>query len=548
MAKPFSNLSRKLSRKDFLAELAAVADACRQQIAAEVDGFAPGDAARELRLEQASTSLTFFKRTYFPHYANVADSDLHAYLHARQVKGTGTGMREAVAAPRGNAKSTDVAVIYVCWRITQQRLHYGILVMDTYEQAAAGIEAIKAELEANPRLAQDYPDAVGAGRVWREGVVLTAQDIKIEGAGANKRIRGRRHGPHRPDLLILDDIENDENVQTPEQRDKLYERVMKSFLNLGPPDDSMDVVFVGTILHYDSVLGRVLDKHPTWVRKRFAAIVRWPDRMDLWDAWEELLRNGQVEQAERFYARRRKLMEAGSQVLWPAMQPIYHLMKKRVDIGFEAFDSEYQNDPVALKDAPLAGITVWVQHANDWLYFGACDPSLGKHGKGRDPAAILTGGYSRSRGVLDVIEATIARMKPSLILEEIIRQHLAYNTQVFAVEAIQFQEYFREQVVEVSAQRHIHVPARPIMNSTDKTLRIQSLQPHIDNQLIRIHPGHRVLQDQLRRWPKADHDDGPDALEMLWATARRYARGLTTITTDAQRAHDETAAMMEHYA
>jgi hypothetical protein len=39
------------------------------------------------------------------------------------------------------------------------------------------------------------------------------------------------------------------------------------------------------------------------------------------------------------------------------------------------------------------------------------------------------------------------------------------------------------------------------------------------NGLIRIHPSQTTLIDQLRHFPKADHDDGPDALHMLWMVA-----------------------------
>jgi len=36
------------------------------------------------------------------------------------------------------------------------------------------------------------------------------------------------------------------------------------------------------------------------------------------------------------------------------------------------------------------------------------------------------------------------------------------------------------------------------------------------NGLIRLHPSQHTLIEQLRHFPKADHDDGPDALHMLW--------------------------------
>ena len=58
-------------------------------------------------------------------------------------------------------------------------------------------------------------------KAWRTGVILTKTDIKAEAIGSGKKVRGRRHRNWRPDLIVLDDIENDENVNTPEQRRKL---------------------------------------------------------------------------------------------------------------------------------------------------------------------------------------------------------------------------------------------------------------------------------------------------------------------------------------
>ena len=34
--------------------------------------------------------------------------------------------------------------------------------------------------------------------------------------------------------------------------------ITKSLLSLGPADDSLDVFIIGTILHYDSVLARLI--------------------------------------------------------------------------------------------------------------------------------------------------------------------------------------------------------------------------------------------------------------------------------------------------
>ncbi len=48
-------------------------------------------------------------------------------------------------------------------------------------------------------------------------------------------MRGLRHGPYRPDMVMLDDIENDKNVESKEQRDKTEAWVKKVVLPLGRP-------------------------------------------------------------------------------------------------------------------------------------------------------------------------------------------------------------------------------------------------------------------------------------------------------------------------
>lgn len=164
----------------------------------------------------------------------------------------------------------------------------------------------------------------------------------------------------------------------------------------------------------------------------------------------------------------------------------------------------------------------WTDELPGWLYLGACDPSLGKAGAGRDPSAILVGGLDRSSGVLHAVEAKIRRRLPDQIIEDIIDLQTRYRCVLWAVEAVQFQEFFRTELVKRSAARGVPVPARPVVPHTDKSLRIESLQPHVANGLIRFRAEQATLLEQLRHYPAADHDDGPDALHMLWTLAVGY--------------------------
>lgn len=515
--------------KAFLDGIAALAEDLRRQIDADMDGWditPEAVAERRRKVLDPVGGFAFFDSTYFPHYGKAEPSELHKFLYQRlpQIVNTPSGQRDAIAAPRGEAKSTKISMSFVLWCLIAEIKWYPIIVMDAFEQAAEMLEAVKAELEANPRLQSDFPEACGQGKAWRVGVIVTRNGRKVEAFGSAKKIRGRRHGPHRPDLAVLDDIENDENVTTPAQRDKLQKFVTKGVLNLGPPDDSMDAIMVGTVLHYDSVLARFL-KNPLWNRKVFKAIIQWPDRMDLWDQFEELLLNGGTPQAGEaaamaLYQENRAAMDAGAVVSWPSVRPLHKLMVKRAREGHDAFDSEQQNDPTSGEDAPFANsIRFWVNRLAEWIFYGACDPSLGKQAQGRDPSAIGVGGFNRETGVLDVVEAKIRKRVPDKIISDIIEVQREYNCLVWGVETVQFQEFMATELVKRSAREGVPVPVRMLVPIADKTMRIEALQPHMHNGLLRLHPSLTTLIDMFRHFPKADHDDGPDMVSMLWMLA-----------------------------
>ncbi|STZ76326.1 phage terminase large subunit [Bergeriella denitrificans] len=516
-----------MKKKDFLATLSAIAANLRRVIETEVEGFDSSPASiatRRAKVFDPVGGYEYFVNTYFPHYVRSPHkSQLHEFLFKRlpEILQEKDGATEATAAPRGEAKSTLVTQLFTLYCIVTGQKHYCVIVMDSLDQSYPMLEAIKAELEFNPRLRTDFPEACGQGRVWQAGTAVTANDIKIQVAGSGKKLRGMRHGPFRPDLCVLDDIENDENVRSAEQRDKLDAWLKKTIMPLGAVGQKFDIVYIGTILHYDSVLSRTLN-NPFWRGTRFQAVLQWPDRMDLWDEWESIFRNhgdaGKA-MAEAFYQANRDEMVKGAVTSWAA-RDILALMTIRARDGHAAFDSEYQNDPVSGEDAVFANaLHYWTELPRDLVYFGALDPSLGKAGASRDPSAIIIGGYQRSSGKLYIVEAQIKKRLPDLIIEDVIRLHKQYKCKLWFIETVQFQEFLKDELVKRSAARGYPVPARAVKPVSDKLLRIESLQPHMANGLILLHSAQSTLVAQFRHFPKADHDDGPDAVQMVWAGA-----------------------------
>ncbi|WP_130472852.1 phage terminase large subunit, partial [Candidatus Magnetaquicoccus inordinatus] len=236
----------------------------------------------------------------------------------------------------------------------------------------------------------------------------------------------------------------------------------------------------------------VILNNKMWESARFRAIIRWPDHLDLWETWERIFKQEGEEAALFFYRANRARMDAGAEVSWPEVRPLQALMIIRARNGRNAFDSEMQNEPLS-ENAIFTDLSFWNEPKKRWIYFGAVDPSLGKSGGRGDPSAILVAGLDRETGILDVVEADIRIRKPDRIIRDVIDLQKKYQCRLWAVEAIQFQEFFKDELVKQSAAQGVPVPAESVNPSSDKELRITSLQPHIANGLIRFHQSQSTL-------------------------------------------------------
>lgn len=506
-------------------------EAIRQMIQASAKPFPADKAAQKARKAKAEKDLDFFNRTYFPHYFTKPSSRLHKYFAERypaminRAVETGEGDKEANAAPRGNAKSTTGTFGLPLWAAAFRKRKFALIVSETRSQAESFLSFIKIELETNERLQQDFPELCGEGPVWRSDQIITRNGVKIQAAGAGQKLRGLRHGNCRPDLVIVDDLENDESVESPEQRRKLENWFFKALMKIGQPDTVF--IVVGTILHYDSLLSRLLVK-PGWKGQKFKAVMKWSPAVKRWEEWERIFADITVGKevaeaaADNYFEAHKEEMLRYTEVLWPEMEPYYYLMKMRVSDGPAYFESEKQNEPINPEDAVF--LEEWIQYYDEdevdlagLKHGGACDPSLGKKSKHADPSAILGGRMKNN--VIYLTVADIEKRHPDQIMTDILTYHERDRFDELAMEEIQFQEFFSQSFQKEAHARGLTINVKPIKPNTDKDLRIVTLQPWIKNGWIKLRrSGMGELVRQLihyRPKGKGGHDDGPDALEML---------------------------------
>lgn len=500
-----------------------------------------------LRKRLGAIDLGYFGRAYLPHYFIRQSPDFHRELDAIWSKGVLKGLdplaaaeqitrmdgsRQATAAPRGHAKSTNFTFKDTLHSILYQYKHYPIIISDSGEQAEGFLEDIKVELEDNPHILQDFGRLQG-DKVWRSSCILTSTNIKVEALGSGKKIRGRRHRNWRPDLLVLDDIENDENVQTPEQRRKLKSWFEKAVSKAG--DTYTDIMYIGTILHYDALLANVL-KNPRYRSKTYRAIIQEAENTALWEQWESIYTNlfdpDHVENARSFYEANKAAMDVGTEVLWSEKFTYYDLMEMRVSEGAASFNSEMQNEPIDPDNADF--LEEWLDWYEDgeadfkdkrFVIVGANDPSLGKN-KRADTSSIIDIALDTHTGYMYVVGASVERRKPDVIIKDIFETNRRYKRDYgkgyykFGVETVQFQYFFKEVMAALSLEAREYLPIEEIQSTVNKELRIRSLQPFVKNKWIKFNRKHKELIKQLLEYPMGRNDDAPDGLQMAVALAQ----------------------------
>ena len=76
----------------------------------------------------------------------------------------------------------------------------------------------------------------------------------------------------------------------------------------------------------------------------------------------------------------------------------------------------------------------------------------------------------------------------------------------------------------------MRLKVEPVTSRTNKIGRIATLETLVSQGLLLFSRRQHLLLDQLRLFPQASHDDGPDALEMAVALAQTHREHMFKIT------------------
>ena len=226
----------------------------------------------------------------------------NAFMQSKRVCGV---------CPRGHGKSS-AARIYILHQLLNGNFRYGVLIGSAEEMAAQNLRWIRDQLTDNPRIIDLYGELQNKAK-WAETEFITATKIKLVAKGAGQKLRGANE-KGRPDLIYIDDLEDDEAVNSRESRGKLVRWFKEAILPMKSKNGKF--IITGTILHIDSLLRNI-------AKNMIRDHIKWDV---LW------------------YQAINKDKDGKEYALWEDVKPLSELVKLR-EIDPQTFSQEYQNNP-----------------------------------------------------------------------------------------------------------------------------------------------------------------------------------------------------------
>lgn len=352
------------------------------------------DCANPDRRAACEADPVLFLSTYFPEKFSRPFTPTHLEIIAEVEYRVRRGGRKAIAAERGCGKTTILCCMAIRGLLIGA-LRYIVFFQANGTLAKHRLNDVTSSLERNDLLAEDYPEVCVpirglAGSHQRAGsqtaggerthiawtdkqlTLPTVPGSRSSGAiiaclGIDSAVHGMVQGGVRPDFILLDDIETEDDARSPTQIEQNQEKIEKSIAGLAGPGRALSQFYLCTIWAKGCCGDLYTDRavKPAWTGARYALLQTPPHNEELWTQYIELRQKDQFagdpdgRTAHRFYGDHRGEMDDGAVVSDPLRFediPLPDGSRKQIstlqwcydyiaDNGRESFASQCQNQP-----------------------------------------------------------------------------------------------------------------------------------------------------------------------------------------------------------
>lgn len=346
-----------------------------------------------------------FLTTYFPDVFFEPFTTDRRDMHTSIVHASRYGGDQAIAGTRGEGK-TKLAIYTALYLTLTGLAVFPIVIGKNQRKSESELRTVREKLQQSPLLLADFPElalpfkAVGgwssrarmqtvcgeytnlkiaADHIifptigehqlpadWPEDMPSIANGQIIASIGIDGGIRGTNYRDIRPDIAIIDDIEDRQAAESDSLIEKNEEIIEQDIGGLASSAERVARVFLCTIQNRKCIAFRFTDpkQKPSWKGKRYRKMIRRPDRMDLVNEYLRLRIEREADDPDARVAFRywrdnqdeierdciisnpssysKKLHEDGEPLELSAIQSYFN---KVADLGEKAVATEIDNDP-----------------------------------------------------------------------------------------------------------------------------------------------------------------------------------------------------------
>lgn len=420
----------------------------------------------------------------------------------------------AIAAPRGHGKSTAVTHTYLLANLLFRKAKYVLIVSDSFSQSALFLGDVMKELRDNEEIAGLFGN-IEFLKVTEDDIICKFDDghtFRVQAKGAEQKLRGLKWLNHRPDLVICDDLESDEQVLNKDRREKFrrwfYSALIPCLSTTGK------VRVVGTILHMDSLLERLMPEAQLAASgtKRMVHLVTEPLRQycSIKTPWLSIKYRAHDDTFEH--------------LLWESRWTKKMLVERKAQYQQQGLGDAYSQE---MLNIPLDDSNNFFK-AGDFIpqkeedkkkklnYYIACDLAISQK-QYSDYSAFAVAGVD-DNGQLHMVNMIKDRMDGQQIVDTILALHKLYKPELFGIEAGNIQKSLGPFLNEEMRKRDQYVNLVLLKPNKDKLSRARSIQARMRAGAVKFDTSadwYQGFYDEMTRFPRDKHDDQVDAFAYI---------------------------------
>lgn len=452
---------------------------------------------------------------------------------------TSTAKYVAIAAPRGFAKSTAITHSYVLASVLFRERDFVLIISGTEAQAILFLNDIKQELTENEDVRRLF-GVKGFEKESETDIIVSMLDghkFRIMAKGSEQKLRGVKWNGKRPNLIVGDDMEEDEQVLSKDRRDKFKRWFTGAVI---PALSDYGVIrLVGTILHMDSLLENLMPENQLKTKQKLKflhiePLKIWTDHRLPWKS-----------------VKYRAHSDDFKYLLWGAKKTAEELKGLREDLTSQGLPDVYAQEYLNI---PIDESTSYFKkrdfkemlesdHKKVMNYYITADLAIGE--KDRSDYSVFAVGGMDENGVLHIKNIIRDRMNSLEIIETVFMLERLYKPIAFGIEDGQITKSIGPFLYEEMPKRQLFPNLVLLKPSTDKLTRARSISARMKAEGVKFDKNsdwYQTLEDEMMRFPRDKHDDQVDAMAYLGLIVDKMVEAPTLVELNDEEYERDRAA------